>query len=66
MIASYSLVIKIQKFSISESNDIMLSAEWTVMLLFLVQSVPVVRLECTDGALLKEECGSSLSIIERE
>ena len=58
-----------QVLSISESNDIiiiMLSAEWMVMFLFLVQSVPMVRLECTDGALLREECSSSLSIIQRE
>ena len=54
--------------SISESNDItiiMLSAEWTVLLIFLVQSVPMVRLECSDGALLRAQC-SSVSMVRCE
>ena len=44
---------------------IMLFAVWTVMLLFLVQSVPMVRLECTDGALLRAQC-SSVSMVRCE
>ena len=45
--------------TISDITIIMLSAEWMVMLFFLVQSVPMVRLECTDGALLRAECYGS-------
>jgi hypothetical protein len=41
---------------------IMLSAEWTVVLLLLVQSVPMVKLECTDGALLRAQCYSLSSV----
>ena len=43
----------------------MLSAKWTVMLFFLVQSVPMVRLECSDGALLRTQC-SSVSMVRCE
>ena len=35
------------------------------MLLVLIQSVPVVRLECTDGALLRAQC-SSVSMVRCE
>ena len=44
---------------------IMLFAVWTVMLLFLVQSVPVVGLKCSDGALSRAQC-SSVSMVRCE
>ena len=55
----FLILDRVLSISFSESNDItiiMLSAEWTVTLLFSgVQSVPVVRLECTDGAILRAQ-----------
>ena len=37
---------------------IMLSAAWTVILPLLLQSLPMVGLECTNGALLRARCSS--------
>ena len=46
-------------------RSLIMSADWTIMLIFLIQSVPVVRLGCTDGALLRAQC-SSVSIVRCE